>query len=138
MNLWLDTEPKLVALGSDKMEPGKARAIYGTAPQDQAIITYLVKPIEGNFKNNSYLVGGHSGIQEVADIGIRLSAAGCESEITMLDYADFNYEHTLEALFDAVLEILEERFNENNDLIKAARWARDVQDTTICQIPSRR
>ncbi|QQP42484.1 Uncharacterized protein FKW44_017168 [Caligus rogercresseyi] len=50
------------------MESGKARAIYGTLPVDQSIITYLIKPIEDNFSLNTKLVGGHRGRSTIASI----------------------------------------------------------------------
>lgn len=122
---WLDSPPALRARGSEKLEAGKARAIYGTSPVDQTIIAYLIGPLEKNLGRVKEFVNGHNGAHEVADIGSRLNNASMEDiECTMLDYADFNYQHTI-SVQTLLFEVIEEEVTPflNPDLNKAARWA---------------
>lgn len=49
MTGWLDSEPKLVARGSEKFEHNKARAIYGTDPIDYTIMSYAIMDMEKHF-----------------------------------------------------------------------------------------
>lgn len=83
-------------------------------------------------------INGHMGIHEVADIGRRLGVVGTDSiECSMLDYADFNYQHTLEVqfmLFDVVLGAVS-RYG-NADLTKAATWVRDAQLNQSFTVPN--
>ncbi|GAB0089599.1 hypothetical protein DMENIID0001_041690 [Sergentomyia squamirostris] len=135
---WIDSTPELAARGSEKYEAGKARAIYGTAPRDQALTTYVIAPLERKMGRVAGLISGHTGIEEVADIGIRLDAASKDDvECTMLDYADFNYQHTLEAqelLFRVTANKLR-RF-ENPDLNKVAEWCRAAQLNQKVRFPA--
>nr|QHA33714.1 RdRp [Murri virus] len=135
---WLDDEPVLAAVGSEKMESGKARAIYGTSPKDQTIVTYLISPLEKMMGRLPELISGHTGAHEVADVGKRLSqVSGKGVECTMLDYADFNYQHTLEAqelLYRTVAECV--AIIGNADLNKAAEWVRAAQLNQIVKFPN--
>lgn len=135
---WLDSTPKLEARGSEKMEPGKSRAIYGTSPLDQSIVTYLISPLESGMNNIPEFVNGHSGAHEVADVKRRLQAVQEEHlECTMLDYADFNYQHTLAAqwlLFDVIEEAV--LLYRNKDLTKAAQWVKAAQLNQWVRFPN--
>lgn len=135
---WMDSVPGLVARGSEKMEAGKARAIFGTEPRDQTIITYLIRPLEPGMGTIPEFINGHYGVHEVADIARKLALVrDGDIECTMLDYADFNYQHTLDAqeLLFAVLEEALVRY-ENKDLNKAAAWARAAQRNQMFQVPN--
>lgn len=135
---WLDSKPELAARGSEKMESGKSRAIFGTAPRDQTIVTYLIRPLEPGMARVKEFVNGHYGLQEVADIARRLSeVADGTVECSMLDYADFNIQHTLQAqrLLFAVVARLVGRYA-NADLNKAARWVRDAQMCQTFKVPN--
>nr|UUV42412.1 MAG: putative RNA dependent RNA polymerase [Enontekio totivirus 5] len=135
---WLDSVPELRARGSEKLEAGKARAIYGTAPCDQTIVTYVIGPLERGMGRVREFINGHTGAHEVADIGRRLHNVSQEGvECTMLDYADFNYQHTLEAqelLFRVVRDEVS-RF-QNEDLNKAAEWVRAAQLNQYVRVPN--
>lgn len=134
---WLDSAPELRARGSEKLEAGKARAIYGTAPQDQTIITYLISPLERNMGRVREFINGHTGAHEVADIGRRLHNVSTEGvECTMLDFADFNYQHTLEAqhlLFSVIAS--EVSMFGNADLDRAAAWGAEAQLNQWVKVP---
>lgn len=137
MNTWLDQPGCLKAKGSDKMETGKSRAIYGTLPQDQAVTAYVIKPLEKRMQKCSNFIVGHNGAHEVADIGLRLyNVSGDRVECTMLDYADFNYQHTLEAqaLIFKVLKPMLIKYN-NSDLNKANSWVENAQLNQYVQFP---
>ena len=126
---WIDSEPKLEARGSEKMESGKARAIYGTAPQDQAITTYVIGPLERQMGNVKGLINGHMGVHEVADVGARISkVSGYMVECAMVDFADFNYQHTLSAQ-QLLYQVIEEELSiySNTDLNKAVKWCVNAQ-----------
>nr|UUV42267.1 MAG: putative RNA dependent RNA polymerase [Hattula totivirus 3] len=134
---WLDSPPELRARGSEKLEAGKARAIYGTAPCDQTIVTYVIGPLERGMGKVREFINGHTGAHEVADLGRRLHNVAQEGvECTMLDYADFNYQHTLpaqELLFRVVATELA-RYG-NSDLDKAAEWVREAQLHQYVKVP---
>lgn len=49
MTGWLDSEPKLVARGSEKFDHNKARAIYGTDPIDYTIMSYAIMDMDKHF-----------------------------------------------------------------------------------------
>lgn len=135
---WLASKPELAARGSEKMESGKSRAIFGTAPRDQTIVTYLIRPLEPGMARVKEFVNGHYGLQEVADIARRLAEVADGSvECSMLDYADFNIQHTLHAqrLLFAVVEKLVRRYD-NADLHRAARWVREAQMCQTFKVPN--
>lgn len=122
---WIDSEPRIEATGSEKFESGKARAIYGTKPRDYAIMTYVLRKIELILHRMDGIEAGLRGFDEVATVVRRVGLVQQDGvECTMLDYADFNIQHTPAAqtlLFDVLAEELEEN-GAHPDVIKAARW----------------
>nr|QHA33708.1 RdRp [Atrato virus] len=138
MLAWIDKPPELRARGSEKLESGKSRAIYGTDPIDQSLVTYLITPLERMMGRVPGLISGHLGAQEVADIGKRLAVV-CDGavECTMIDFADFNYQHTLEAQYMLYRIIMEEvSLFGNEDLTKVARWVMDAQLSQYVKFPA--
>lgn len=135
---WIDTKPRLQARGSEKMEPGKSRAIYATGVIDQTLVTYVIGKLEARMGRVKSLVNNHIGLREVADIGARLlNVTSGSIECTMLDFADFNYQHTIEMqyiLFDVIYNELK-RYR-NADLSKAAKWVRDAQLNQTVRFPN--
>lgn len=126
---WLGTTPQLSATFSQKLEAGKDRAIYGTGPPDQSIVTYVIKPLEKRMGRIPNFINGHEGLLEVADIAIKLGIVKDPSiECTMLDYADFNIQHTLENQEVLFAEVAAELAQFGNpDLDRAADWVREAQ-----------
>lgn len=122
---WLQTEPAIYATGSEKMEPGKKRAIYGSNPLDYSIHDYVVRRVEGLLCNVDGLESGLTGVDQVTSMVRRLHAVRVEGvEGTMIDYTDFNYQHTLEAQ-SAVFTALSKLYRFHNyhpDLIAACDW----------------
>lgn len=127
MIAWLDTEPKLMASTSDKFEMGKARSLYPTDVVDQCIVGYVIGGLERRFHNIDGIESGLVGIDEVRTILRRCQKASEEGvECTMLDYADFNIQHTLQAQAK-VFERLRDRMmaiGAEPDAVKACEWAR--------------
>lgn len=124
---WLKSDPAIYATGSEKMEPGKKRAIYGSNPIDYSIHDYVVRRVEGMLCNIEGLESGLVGVDYVTSMVRRLHAvqeAGVEG--TMIDYTDFNYQHTLEAqsvVFAALLKLYKFH-NYHPDLVEACDWSR--------------
>lgn len=139
MLAWLDSEPAVYATGSEKMEPGKKRAIYGSNPLDYSIHDYVIRRVEGLLSNIEGLESGLTGVDYVTSMIRRLHAVqqpGVEG--TMIDYTDFNYQHTLEAqatVFQALGELYE--FHQYHpDMIKACEWTRRSFLNQHLKIPS--
>lgn len=122
---WLDDEPIIRAIGSEKYEMGKARAIYGTEVKDQAITAYLLTPLEPRLHNIEHIEGSLVGQDEVLSIIRRMNIVKRpKEECTMLDYSDFNRQHTLE-MQSLIFKCLKERLirvGAKADAIKCADW----------------
>lgn len=127
MTTWLNVEPRVEAVASEKYEMGKGRAIYGTKPLDYAIMSFCIMDPERKFYRIKGVESGLRGLDEVAGVLRRkLIASNPTTESTMIDYADFNYQHTLAAQA-LVFEALRDRYARlgvHEDLISAAEWCR--------------
>lgn len=126
---WLDETPEITATGSEKYEISKARAIYGASNQSFMIITYLTRNIEKRMKHVQGLEEGLTELQELAAVNRRLTLASQPGVITtMIDYSDFNLQHTLAAqskMFEVVHRIMIAK-GMHPDMIKAAKWMSDA------------
>lgn len=129
MEDWLDSEPKLCACGTDKCECGKRRAIYGTKMIDYIIMSYVIGPIERVLHRISGVEQGLQGIDEIRCILRRLRDINdSRVEGIMLDFVDFNYQHSLGAqalVFDCLGEIMK-KSGSCNDVQKANEWCRQA------------
>nr|QXV86394.1 RNA-dependent RNA polymerase [Totiviridae sp.] len=135
---WLDTEPIIEAVASDKKEMGKPRAIYGTTPINYCIMTYSMADIEKKLSRVTGIEGGLNGIDEVSAI-IRRSLIVKDPlvECTMIDYADFNFQHTLAAqslLFTAQKDRMVAIYA-HKDVIKATEWCEAAMLNQVCRFP---
>lgn len=122
---WIDTEPRIEAVASDKFESGKSRAIYGTKPIDYAIMTYVIQKAEIKLSSICGVESGLIGLDEIAGILRRQNVSGRDGvESTCLDYADFNYQHTLkaQALIFTCLQDRMRLLGAHEDAIRAAAW----------------
>lgn len=129
MTAWLDDEPIMQAVASEKFEQSKARAIYGTKPKDYAIMAFAMMQAESNLFRVNGLEGGLVGSDEMRSIlrRVKLFKDNPDFEGLMIDYADFNIQHTLEAqshVFDAMIRRLK-FLNVEGDIIKALKWCSD-------------
>lgn len=126
---WLDGEPKIVAIASEKYEMGKARAIYGTKIEDQCIMAYLLNVLEPRLYYIDDIECGLTGRSEVLSILRRCNIAAREGEeCTMLDYSDFNLQHTLPMQSLVFKCIKNELIREGceADAIRVAQWCEDA------------
>lgn len=135
---WLESEPMMLATASEKFEMGKARAIYGTQPVDYSIASYVLDNIESRLYNINGVESGLVGQDFIATMIRRCAAVEKEgTECTMIDYADFNYQHTLLAqsiVFDVLADALVRR-GYHMDKVRACRWVRDAMMNQKCIFP---
>lgn len=126
MATWIDDEPKMVAVASEKFEQSKARAIYGTKPKDYAIMAFAMMQAESNLYRVDGLEGGLVGSDEMRSIlrRVELFNKDPNMEGLMLDYADFNIQHTLQAQADVFYSMKRRllHLNVSGDIIKALDW----------------
>lgn len=138
---WMELEPKMQATASEKFEMGKARAIYGTGVNDYAISCYALDGIEDYLYNADGIESGLLGRDALATIIRRVQNASTPgTECTMVDYTDFNYQHTLMAqslVFQSLADALERR-NYHPDKVRAARWIAAALLNQHCKFPQDR
>jgi hypothetical protein len=140
MSMWLYRQkPAVYGKGSEKFEPGKARAIYGTMPIDYSIFSYVLGPLEPVLYHVIGVEAGLNGLDEVMTIARRVALIqGDEVEATMLDYADFNRQHTTAAqalLFRVIAKRLE-LLGCEPDAVLAALWCADALENQWVKFPN--
>nr|WCJ14331.1 MAG: RNA-dependent RNA polymerase [Aedes japonicus totivirus 1] len=140
MVAWLDQEPCIVATASEKFEMGKARAIYGTQTEDYSIAAYVLDGIEAKLYNVDGVESGLVGHDFIATMIRRCSAVErAGTECTMIDYADFNYQHTLLAqslVFSTLAEVLGKR-GYHSDKVRASLWISNALMNQWCKFPNK-
>lgn len=141
-NEFLESNPAIYASGSEKMEQSKARAIYGTAPLDYAVMSYVIMPLEYQFHNIEGVESSLRGIDEIASVWRRIDNVSNEEsvECMMVDYTDFNYQHTLQAQ-SAVFKAVGKRVSclyTSSDVVKAAKWCELALLNQYCKFPGDR
>lgn len=125
MASYLSRIPEIVARGSEKLEPGKNRPIYGIDIVAYVIISYVIDSMESHFYALKGVECGLSGMADSASVYRRFclnKVPGMHS--MMLDYADFNLQHTLEAqaaVFEVILSLIDTT-RAHPDVISALRW----------------
>lgn len=139
MDTWIETEPIIQATASEKFEMGKDRAIYGTEVLSYVLMSYCIMLAERRLYTVDGVESGLTGVDEIATIlrrKMHVQEAG--AECTMVDYVDFNYQHTLAAL-TLLFEFLAQRYEEINahpDLIRATRWCARALSNQYCRFPN--
>ncbi|QVT76732.1 RdRp [Bemisia tabaci toti-like virus 1] len=88
------SEPIEEATASEKMESGKARAIYGTKPLHYVISSYATDKFEERLRLVQGLEKGVSGLEGLVREIKRASLSSSEHHLTMLDFANFNIQHS--------------------------------------------
>ncbi|UUV42281.1 MAG: putative RNA dependent RNA polymerase [Inari totivirus 2] len=135
---WLDSTPRTSATASEKFESGKARAIYGTKAIDYAISAYVLTEIEPRLNLMGGVESGLVGIDVLTSVRKRMTTAMTPgTECSMIDYADFNYQHTLKAqslVFKALVRLFTEA-GAHPDKIKAAEWTAEALLNQCCRFP---
>lgn len=136
---WIDTKPEIRATASEKFEMGKARAIYGTEPRDYTIVTHVIMGIEPKLSRIHGVELGLNGFDELQCINRRaVRMQQPRQECTMVDYADFNKQHTLEAqalIFKCLADRMEQ-IGANRDAIRSARWCQQAHLNQYCRFPN--
>lgn len=139
MVAWLDSPPEIRATGSEKMEPGKKRAIYGSDPKDYSIHDYVIRTVEGSLNRIDGIESGLMGLDAIASMVRRIhQVKGPDMEGTMIDYTDFNYQHTLDAqvaVFSVLAELFEAR-GYHPDMIKACKWTAESFQHQYVRFPT--
>jgi hypothetical protein len=101
INVVAHGEPRVDAGFSEKMETGKRRALYSCDTRSYYTFDYLLKPIEAVWRNKKVLLDpGRVGLEERFANLCEPGKVKC-----MLDFDDFNSQHTLEAM-KMVCEVL--------------------------------
>lgn len=126
MDTWLESEPIIRAVGSEKFEISKARSIYGADPKSYAILTYLTSRFESYLSKDDGFEDGQTGLPELCNMFKRMHAMTEKEMIAaMVDFTDFNYQHTHQAqslVFEVIKDLLIAQ-GAHPDMIKAAKWA---------------
>jgi hypothetical protein len=87
-------QPVVEAGLSWKLEQGKTRAIYSCDTRSYYTFDYLLGPVERGWRNKTVLLNPGA----VRDTDLYSGLAKAEGLNLMLDYDDFNSQHTLEAM----------------------------------------
>lgn len=136
---WLYEEPVIKAVASEKLEMGKSRAIYGTLPPDYTIMSYVIEPLEKVLYNVKGVESGVRGFLEVLSIAKRRQLVNKgKMECSMIDYTDFNIQHTLEAqsiVFEAIGMVLSRDKHTPIDVLTACEWCRRACLNQKCKFP---
>jgi hypothetical protein len=122
---WLDDTPIVKAVGSDKFEISKARSIYGTDIKDFFIFSAVMRTLDHNLCRINGVEIGLSGADEVRCVLRKLNLVKHPlNECTMLDYSDFNLQHTPEAQ-SILFKVIKEKYALQAappSLVKASHW----------------
>ncbi|UUV42236.1 MAG: putative RNA dependent RNA polymerase [Hanko totivirus 8] len=138
MVAWLYGKPVTRATASEKFELGKSRAIYGTQPEDYVISSYVLDGIEPQLHRVKGVESGLLGLDYIATMVRRCAAVEKDgAECTMIDYADFNYQHTLTAqslVFQTLAEVMKV-MNYHPDKVNACLWTAEALLNQECRFP---
>lgn len=130
--------PREVATASEKMENGKSRAIYGVEPVHYVINTYATEGFEEALHHVPGLEKGASGLGAVARENSRAQiTSDATVECTMLDYADFNRQHTpsAQATIFRVIARVGEGMGACADWIAANNWVAAAKEKQFVVFP---
>jgi hypothetical protein len=108
-NVLLGSKPAAYAGTSIKLEPGKSRALYGCDTINYFHFDYVLKAVEKTWKNTTALLQPSKGAQ---DKEYSAYAKMMKRYQIMMDYDDFNSQHTQEAkhaVFTVLRDVLESR-----------------------------
>jgi hypothetical protein len=120
-NVLLKYEAMTLAGMSEKLEPGKTRAIYSCDTVSYYHFDYILRHVERFWRNKNVLLNPASTPQ--SQLYARL-AAHSSSYMLMLDYDDFNSQHTIEAM-QLAWDVLMERLPHSDDSSAIGAWCRE-------------
>lgn len=135
---WIDQEPRIQARASDKYEQSKARAIYATGVKDYAIMTYAIGPAERRLHQIEGVETGLRGTDEIRATLRKMNICANNHESTMLDYADFNLQHSLKVqsmVFDSMARRMA-LVGSRPDAIRACNWCSKALLNSWCRFPN--
>lgn len=123
---WLYKTPCISAVGSEKYEITKPRAIYGADSMCYMILTYLTRLMEFRMSQVEGFQDGLTDLEELDAINQRIKQVSQPGVYTtMVDYTDFNYQHTLACqslMFEVMTQVMREK-GMHPDMITAGVWA---------------
>lgn len=139
VNKLYESEPSEVAKGSEKFENGKSRAIYGVEPTHYAINSYGTEIVERYISKLDGVEKGITGTSQLAAERFRcLITKQDMTECTMLDYSDFNIQHTARAqamIFEALAEVGKE-MKFHDDWIQSQYWVARAKFNSSFRVPN--
>lgn len=74
MEAWLDLTPIIKATGSEKLECGRPRAIFGTSLEDYSIMSYVIDGVERHLHLIEGIEAGLTGASELQALLRRMTA----------------------------------------------------------------
>jgi hypothetical protein len=96
-NVLEDWKPRVFYSYSEKLEAGKTRALFAGDSLSYIAFEHLLRPVERVWLNKRVLLDpGSGGSCEMSERVRRLVSSNTDSVYVMLDYDDFNSQHSLE------------------------------------------
>lgn len=130
--------PSEYAKASEKYENGKSRAISGVEPFHYAISPYGTERIEDSVRR---LVGVEKNLTRASKMAAErkrcIISLSYKQELSMLDYSDFNVQHTPHAqaaIFNAAA-IVGHQLGFHKDWIRANKWIAEAKFNATFSIP---
>ncbi|UHK03212.1 MAG: RNA-dependent RNA polymerase [Sanya nephotettix cincticeps totivirus 2] len=123
------------AVASEKFENGKGRALYGVEPEHYMHSTYATKGLEESLYKCKGLEKGLKGLAafNMESFRARLTQSP-QIHCMMLDYADFNVQHSPESQAIIFEEIAAHHraANSSRDIIVANEWVAAAKYNMVC------
>lgn len=130
--------PQEFAVASEKYENGKSRALYGVEPYHYMHSTFATRGLEERLHRADGIEKGLTGLAEYKTTLKRAAITSkYSSHCCMLDYADFNVQHTPEAqalLFETLRDVGIQR-GATTDWIAANTWIAKAKFNMQCRFP---
>jgi hypothetical protein len=109
-----------------RKECGQPRGIFGTALEDYCIMSYVLDGVERHLHLIEGIEAGLTGASELQALLRRMTAfqIGVWRECMMIDYINFNFQHTPEVqalVFWMLLEVFK-KVGAHPDLLRATEW----------------
>lgn len=132
--------PEEVAVASEKCENGKGRALYGVEPKHYMHSTYATKGLEERLHLQDGLEKGLSGQEALQREVLRSKITQDSSQhCMMVDYADFNVQHTPTAqqlVFEVIAKVGATR-GACRDFVRANEWVAESKSNMRCRFSPR-
>lgn len=139
VSAWPAERPTITATGSIKAESGKSRAIYATDMRSYMLTSFVISGLERKLNLLDGIEIGLSGLPEMIAVRSRVDETVSGSDCTMLDYADFNAQHTpayQAAVFQTIADISRVQAGKS-DFTNIAQWVADAHLNQQVRFPGR-